>query len=243
MAKSPNVHARAVVETTRIGEGAMIGPFCVIGPDVTLGDGVRLHSHVVATGAVEIGAGTEVFPGAVLGKAMARHPVLHRPFIAPGALTKIGEGCSLGVSAIVYEDVHIGAGSLLGDLASVRERSRVGASCVIGRMVSVHPGCVIGDRTRVMDHAHVASGSVLGEDCFVGVHVVTSSDNGLGRLPYSPARAQGPRLDADVAVGSGAVLLPGLTIGAGATVGSGAVVTTDVEAGVTVVGVPARPRE
>ena len=94
-----------------------------------------------------------------------------------------------------------------------------------------------------MDHSHVASESVLGEDCFLGVHVVTSSDNGLGRLPFSSERARGRRLDADVAVGSGAVLLPGLRIGEGATVGSGAVVTADVDPGATVVGVPARPRE
>ena len=42
-------------------------------------------------------------------------------------------------------------------------------------------------------------------------------------------------------VGLGARVLPGVTIGAGATVGAGAVVIRDVEAGSTVVGVPARP--
>jgi sugar O-acyltransferase (sialic acid O-acetyltransferase NeuD family) len=41
--------------------------------------------------------------------------------------------------------------------------------------------------------------------------------------------------------GTGATVLQYLTIGEGATVGAGAVVTKDVESGVTVVGVPARP--
>ena len=42
------------------------------------------------------------------------------------------------------------------------------------------------------------------------------------------------------ALGTGAVILPGLTIGSGAVVGAGAVVTRDVPDGATVVGNPAR---
>lgn len=41
-------------------------------------------------------------------------------------------------------------------------------------------------------------------------------------------------------LGSGAVILCGVTIGAGALIGAGAVVTHDVPAGATVAGVPAR---
>jgi acetyltransferase-like isoleucine patch superfamily enzyme len=47
-------------------------------------------------------------------------------------------------------------------------------------------------------------------------------------------------VEAGAFLGAGAVVLPGLRIGAGAVVAAGAVVTADVPAGQTVMGVPAR---
>jgi sugar O-acyltransferase (sialic acid O-acetyltransferase NeuD family) len=46
-----------------------------------------------------------------------------------------------------------------------------------------------------------------------------------------------------VLIGTGAQVLQYVNVGTGATVGAGAVVTKDVEAGMTVVGMPARPLE
>ena len=46
---------------------------------------------------------------------------------------------------------------------------------------------------------------------------------------------------ADVWIGGGAILLPGVRVGDGAIIGAGAVVTRDVAAGATVAGNPARP--
>jgi serine acetyltransferase len=46
-----------------------------------------------------------------------------------------------------------------------------------------------------------------------------------------------------VLVGTGAQILQYVRVGDGATVGAGAVVRSDVPAGVTVVGIPAKPLE
>jgi UDP-2-acetamido-3-amino-2,3-dideoxy-glucuronate N-acetyltransferase len=48
------------------------------------------------------------------------------------------------------------------------------------------------------------------------------------------------RIRRGASLGSGAVILGGVTIGEGALVGAGAVVRRDVEGGATVAGVPAR---
>jgi maltose O-acetyltransferase len=49
------------------------------------------------------------------------------------------------------------------------------------------------------------------------------------------------RIGANVWIGGGAIILPGVTIGDDAIIGAGAIVTRDVAAGATVAGNPARP--
>ncbi|HZU59826.1 MAG TPA: hypothetical protein VE983_02605 [Solirubrobacteraceae bacterium] len=52
---------------------------------------------------------------------------------------------------------------------------------------------------------------------------------------------QGPTIEDGVSIGTGAKVIGPVHIGAGATIGANAVVVSDVSAGATVVGVPARP--
>ena len=235
-------HDLAVVETNQIGQGVVIGPYCVVGPDVTIEDGVRFHPHVVAAGDVTVGAATQVFPGAVLGKPPAHSAALSR-VPARGGVVRLGPGCSIGAHAVIYEGVTIAAECLVGDFASVREGCRIGTRCIVGRYVSVHPDCELGDRCRVYDHTHVASGTRMGVACFVSLHVAMASDNALGALPYSPERVRGPSLGDRVSIGVGATILPGLHLGDDAVVSAGSVVTRDVDAQTVVRGVPARPAE
>jgi acetyltransferase-like isoleucine patch superfamily enzyme len=236
------LHALAVVETDRIGAGVGIGAYCVIGPEVTIEDGARLHPHVVVSGDVVVGAGTEVFPGAVLGKEPGHTAALSR-IAATGGSTRLGPGCSVGAHAVVYAGVTIGAGSLVGDAASIREGCAIGDRCIIGRFVSMHPDCELGDGCRVYDHTHVASGTRMGAECFVSVHVAMASDNAVGFLPYDADRVRGPHLGDRVTVGMGAAILPGVEIGSDAMVAARALVTRDVEAATMVRGIPARPAD
>ncbi len=50
-----------------------------------------------------------------------------------------------------------------------------------------------------------------------------------------------PRIGDNVSIGTGAILIGGVTIGDNATIAAGTVVVKDVRAGYTVAGVPARP--
>ncbi|MCU0838695.1 MAG: serine O-acetyltransferase, partial [Rhodospirillales bacterium] len=107
--------------------------------------------------------------------------------------------------------------------------------------VEIHPGASIG-RRFVIDHGH---GVVIGETTEIGDDVTLYQGVTLGGLsPAVNSRAQvcvkrHPTLRDGVIVGSGAQILGPITVGEGARVGANSVVTRDVPAGVTAVGIPA----
>ena len=122
----------------------------------------------------------------------------------------------------------------------------------IGRLISqfgrlftgieIHPGATIGC-CFVIDHG---AGVVIGETAEIGDNVTLYHDVTLGGVaPSVDSAAQvgtkrHPTLADGVIVGSGAQILGPIIVGDNARVGANAVVTSDVPANVTAVGIPAR---
>jgi acetyltransferase-like isoleucine patch superfamily enzyme len=81
--------------------------------------------------------------------------------------------------------------------------------------------------------------SVLEDDSWLGPNVVLTN----ARYPASPSAKEeliGPHIERGAKIGANTTILPGVRIGAFALVGAGSVVTSDVPAGVVVVGNPSR---
>lgn len=159
------IHPTAIVpETVSLGANVEIGPFCVLSPHTRLGDGVRLISHVVTYGLVDIGAETQVWPFAVLGgtpqisnyadgetrlvigrrNMIREHVTLHRGSSRQDGLTQIGDdGLFMGQSHVAHD-------------------------CVVGDRVVMAQGATLGGHVDLGDGAYVGGHAAVHQFCRVG---------------------------------------------------------------------------
>lgn len=139
----------------------------------------------------------------------------------------IDETARIGEHTVVWHYAVIQAGVVIGDHCSI------GSGSEIGR------GSIIGNHSRVSAHVFLPSNSILEERVFVGPGCVFTDDKRprAGNFSYD---ARPPYLESGASVGAGAVILPGIRLGAGCLIGAGAIVTRDVAPHEHVRGEPAR---
>ncbi len=147
------IHPSAVVDpAARIAPDVSIGPFCVIGQDVVLAAAVEVKSHVVITGDTQIGAGTVVFPFAVIGEI-------------PQDLKFTGEKTRLRIGARnrIREHVTINTGTTQGG-----GETRIGDDGLFMAGCHIAHDCQVGDRVIVVNQSAVAGHCIIEDDVIIG---------------------------------------------------------------------------
>lgn len=125
----------------------------------------------------------------------------------------------------------------------------IGDDTRIGTFVEIQKGARVGARCKISSHTFICEGVTVEDEVFIG-HGVTFINDRFPRATKADGRLQteadwkcAPTLvKRGAAIGSGATVLCGVTIGERATVGAGSVVTKDVPADAVVAGNPARLR-
>ena len=145
-------------------------------------------------------------------------------------------------------DVEFGEGVVVPSFTNLYG-CRIGDETRIGPFVEIQRGVEIGARCKIQSHSFICTGVRIEDEVFVGHGVLFVND----KRPRAANEDGELQTEADwellttvvergASIGSGAVLLGGIRVGAGALVGAGAVVTKNVAQGKTVVGNPARER-
>lgn len=202
------IHSTAIVEDgANIGNNVRIGPYCIVGADVTLEDNVILHSHVVLSGATEIGAGSEIFPFASIGLApqdlkfggektrliigkkniIREHVTMHPGTQSGGGETRIGDNCLFMVATHVAHDCMIGDNVIMANNATLGGHVHVGKHAVIGGLAAVHQWVRIGDFAVIggmsgVENDVIPYGRVKGERAFLaGLNLIGLERGGFNR--------------------------------------------------------------
>jgi acetyltransferase-like isoleucine patch superfamily enzyme len=142
--------------------------------------------------------------------------------IVLGKVSVYGTGrIQIGKNALLYPDVHLetqeNAEITIGDEVVISRGTHIVAMAGI----SIGKGTMIGEYTSIRDANH-------------------SRDQGMP-IRDSGYTAKPIEIGEEVWLGRGVAVLAGVKIGDKATIGANAVVTRDIPAGVTAVGIPASP--
>ncbi|MEL7155210.1 MAG: acyltransferase [Actinomycetota bacterium] len=137
--------------------------------------------------------------------------------------------------------VHLGADTLISPHVTLSVGMVPDQEMATDPVIRIGDGCLIGRGTSIVGHYEID----IGDDVFTGMNVyITDQNHSYGRLDQ-PIGRQEPtdvpvRIGSGTWIGSGAVILPGSTIGRQVVVAANAVVRGAVPDHCVVAGVPAR---
>ena len=151
-----------------------------------------------------------------------------------------------GAFCVIAPDVKLGQGVKIFNFVNLYG-CEIGDETKLGTFVEIQRGARIGRRCKISSHTFICEGVTIEDEVFIGHNVNFIND----RRPRAANPDGSLQTEADwtleytvvrrgASIGTGAVIICGVEIGANATVGAGAVVTKNVPAGATVAGNPAR---
>ncbi len=185
-----NIHPSAVIEEgAQIDPSAKVGPFCLVGAEVTLDADVVLKSHVVVAGRTRVGAGTVIFPFAVIGEIpqdlkfkgeATRLDIGKRNRIREHVTMNCGTEGGGGVTSVGDDGLFMAGCHIAHD-------ARIGDRCIIVNSVAIAGHCVLEDDVIVGGLSGVHQFVRIGRGAIIGAVTMVTNDV----IPYG--LVQGPR--------------------------------------------------
>jgi len=146
----------------------------------------------------------------------------------------------------IANDVKLGSNVRLSQFINLYG-CEIGDDTKIGAFVEIQKSASIGKRCKISSHTFICEGVEVEDNVFIGHGVMFTNDS----YPRATNADGGLQTEADwkiektlikkgASVGSGATILPNITVGENAIVGAGSVVTKNVPANAVVAGNPAK---
>jgi acetyltransferase-like isoleucine patch superfamily enzyme len=164
-------------------------------------------------------------------------------YISPHAIIKRGRKIKLGVNVVVERSVTLWVDTNESYIA-IGDDSYLSTQCILNTFdgwISMGSNCTVNSYAILYGHG----GLQIGNDVRIAPQVMIMPMNHIYKDPQVPIRkqgikAQGIKIEDDVWLGAGAIILDGVTIGRGSVIGAGAIVTKSIPSYSVAVGIPAK---
>lgn len=198
---------------------ASVSPRASLGRDVTIGPFTVIHDDVV------LGDRSTVDSHCVIGYPTS---------LAQGRPLVIGSDALIRTHCTLYAGSSFGSRLRVGHGVLIREGCVAGTNLQVGSGSGIEGDCRLGDYVRTHSSVHISKGTVIEDFVWLFPRVQLTND------PLPPSAVEcGVTIREMAVIGTAALLLPGVTVGAGAFVAAASVVRADVPAVRCVAGDPA----
>ncbi len=119
----------------------------------------------------------------------------------------------------------------------VKFETIIASSCFIGKYTTIGAGCVFYGGVKISVNCTIGDGVILNQGCNIGHDAIIGDYTTI--MPGTGISGA-VKIGSEVSIGGHVFVIPERKIGDGATVAAGSIVFTNVRAGTTVLGNPAR---
>lgn len=199
----------------RLKGNSLISDSAVIGKNVRIGHNAIIHDNVI------IGDNSIICENCIIGEPCA-DSYWNDNYVNPKTI--IGSNTLIRSGSIIYANSIFGDFFTTGNMVSIREKSTFGKNCIVGTYTDIQGDVTFGDYCRLNSHVQIASKCLFGHFVFIYPMVVFTNDS----LPPSN-NLIGSTVGNFSQIATGAVILPGLTIGKHCLIGAKSLVTKNVK--------------
>ena len=142
---------------------------------------------------------------------------------------------------VIYEDpIEFGERVLVEDYTVMRPNIKIGDNTEIRQFCFLAGNITIGKNVKIFQYSNIGKGSVIEDGVYIGARVLLLNTRKISHGRQYAPNLQAPVIKRGARIGSGAIILPNVTIGEECMIAAGSVVTKDTDPFFYYVGNPAR---
>ena len=152
----------------------------------------------------------------------------------------IGKNVKIGCYTRIMPGTIIGPNTVIMDYVKLMPDTKIGSDCRIDDYVTTSGYVIIGDRVRIKRCTMIGQAVKIEDDAWIGSHVCTTRIKYPKVIEEEDEKEEWINIGKKTMIGSGALILAGVTIEEGVIIGAGSLVTKNCQKNGLYVGRPAK---